>query len=707
MSNAYQVEVLLRPAVELHASFVAGTFALIAYLAPWALMMPQNVAQVSALLFLAIAVHRAKQGLHVLRYQRNLKKQPDYVVKAKNIPVSPHRLFVGKGFDWQPIHTQRLRDTRLPENTHYTLPSRLNRWARKKEVEWENIPVLSVLSFWWRSPRWWNPFPPPSPAGGNPFLHGVELNEQIISIPMVERGGHTLVLGTTGVGKTRFASYAIRQDIKRGDTVIVVDPKGDSELLRSVYAEAMASGRLDDMHLFHLGFPDESDFYNPIGRFFNISQVATRLANQLPSEGNAASFKEFAWRFINTIASALFASGARPDYRLIRRYITDIEPLFIKYAEHHLTTFGDKEWRHAVTQMELNIDDKKLSFAEKGRSHKGLALKNYILKNEIYESVLDGLLTAYKFDKTFYDKIIASAGPLLEKLTSGKIAHLLSPNYGDTDTKKKTIDWHNIIRSGGIVYIGLDAMADVTLSSAIGSSIFSDCVATMAEIYKHGIDQGIDPAGNAARRDVNICIHADEFNELIGDEFLPLINKARGAGAKVTAYTQTISDIEARVGKASKAGQITGNFNNVIVMRVKEEKTAEILTRELPAVEVKAKTNVSGYTDSSDPESNSDFVSRSEDRVTTSETKMLDTSDLFALPRGHAFLIKQGGKLSKVRLPMEHPLDNQHVPEHINQMAAEIQKNQGLNDNWYQEEPWWQQVTEDTIQKPWQFSEIV
>jgi type IV secretory pathway VirB4 component len=53
-----------------------------------------------------------------------------------------------------------------------------------------------------------------------------------------ERVGHTLVLGTTRVGKTRLAEILITQDIRRGDVVSVFDPKGDADLLRRVYAEA-------------------------------------------------------------------------------------------------------------------------------------------------------------------------------------------------------------------------------------------------------------------------------------------------------------------------------------------------------------------------------------------------------------------------------------------------------------------------------------
>jgi hypothetical protein len=79
----------------------------------------------------------------------------------------------------------------------------------------------------------------------------------------------------------------------------------------------------------------------------------------------------------------------------------------------------------------------------------------------------------------------------------------------------------------------------------------------------------------------------------MGDEFIPLINKGGGAGLQVTAYTQTLSDIEARIGNRAKAGQVIGNFNNLFMLRVRETATAELLTRQLPKVEVYTTTIVS------------------------------------------------------------------------------------------------------------------
>lgn len=47
-----------------------------------------------------------------------------------------------------------------------------------------------------------------------PRLHGIEPDETDVTLPLGERVGHTLVLGTTRVGKTRLAEWLVTQDIR-------------------------------------------------------------------------------------------------------------------------------------------------------------------------------------------------------------------------------------------------------------------------------------------------------------------------------------------------------------------------------------------------------------------------------------------------------------------------------------------------------------
>ncbi|EMW3036541.1 TPA: type IV conjugative transfer system coupling protein TraD, partial [Escherichia coli] len=139
----------------------------------------------------------------------------------------------------------------------------------------------------------------------------------------------------------------------------------------------------------------------------------------------------------------------------------------------------------------------------------------------------------------YFDKIVASLLPLLEKLTTGKTAELLAPDYLDMSDTRPVFDWEQVIRKKAVVYIGLDALSDSEVASAVGNSMFADLVSVAGHIYKHGMNAGL-PGGNGTKNPVNL--HCDEFNELMGDEFIPLINKGGGAGMQVTAYTQTSSD---------------------------------------------------------------------------------------------------------------------------------------------------------------------
>ena len=682
--SVHPIEALLRPPVEAWSASTAAVGAAICLLAPWALFMTPGVAYGAAFLFGWLAWHRGRQAWRVLRYQRHMRSLPRYRMRADQIPWSPSRLFLGRGFAWGQKHTQRLRDTLRPEVRTYLEDSAFSRWVRRHEPAWERSSVLRWLYRLTSADTLFNPLRPAPPVGGKPQLHAVEPDEQDVWMPLDERNGHTLVLGTTRVGKTRLAEILITQDIRRGDTVIVFDPKGDADLMRRVYAESRRAGR--DLFVFHLGYPDLSARYNAIGNFSRVTEVATRIANQLPSEGNSAAFKEFAWRFVNIIARALVDLGRRPDYAQVRRHINDIEPLFIEYARHVLVREDIVDWAARIGGIESNLNERNLPHNLKGRGMHAIAvfrfLSDRVSAGELYDPVLEGLMGAFKYDRTYFDKIVSSVGPLMEKLTTGKIAELISPDYTDAEDPRPIFDWRSVIRSRSVVYVGLDALSDTTVSGAVGNSMFADLVSVAGDLYKHGEAGGL-PKLDETPQKLRICLHADEFNELIGDEFIPMINKAGGAGFQVTAYTQTWSDVEARVGSRAKAGQVAGNFNTLIMLRVKELATAQMLTDQLPRVEVHALTQVSGVNDSSSPGSGVDFTSRNEDRLTVTEVPIISENDVMGLPKGQAFALVEGARLWKLRMPLPDASHDPHMPADLDALAEQMAASYRTADHWF------------------------
>jgi conjugative coupling factor TraD (SXT/TOL subfamily) len=315
-----------------------------------------------------------------------------------------------------------------------------------------------------------------------------------------------------------------------------------------------------------------------------------------------------------------------------------------------------------------------------------VALTQYLREQNLYDPVLDGLRTAIEYDRTYFDKIVASVLPLLEKLTTGKTAELISPDYFDATDPRPIFDWRQVVRTGGIVYVGLDALSDATVASAVGNAMFADLVSVAGELYKHGLGRGLPRDAGPIPNPV-ISVHADEFNELIGEEFIPLLNKAGGAGFQVTAYTQTWSDIEARVGNRAKAGQVIGNFNTLVMLRVKELATAELLTHQLPQVEIFSLMQVSASDDSSNPESAVDFTSRNEDRISVSEVPLLTPADIVTLPKGQAFALIEGGQLWKLRMPLPDAGRDPVMPASLQEIAAEMARDYTTSDYWWREEP--------------------
>ena len=687
MSNRYVIEALLRPAVELNTAVVSGMAAYVCAQAPWAVALAPSVSYVTAAGFAALAVTRTHQGMKIIRYRRNLRRLPRYVMSTKQIPVSHRRLFLGRGFRWTQKHTQRLQDTLRPEVARYLQPNRFYLGARQLEMMTEHrLPWLGKLLSADTPLNLVRPLPP---VGGNPALHGIEPDEKDVTLALGERVGHTVVYGTTRVGKTRLAELLVTQDIRRGEVTIVFDPKGDADLMKRVWAEAHRAGRGDELYIFHLGWPEISARYNAVGRFGRVSEVASRVAGQLSGDGNNAAFREFAWRFVNIIARALVALGERPDYTLIMRYVNNIADLYIRYAEKII----HEQLPALQTQIENN--QQVLGEEDVPRNMQGQpdALRIWAIEvalsseegKKLYDPILDGLRSAVRYDRTYFDKIVASLLPLLEKLTTGKTAELLAPDYLDMDDSRPIFDWEQIIRKKAVVYVGLDALSDSMVASAVGNSMFADLVSVAGHIYKHGINAGL-PGGKEGKSLINL--HCDEFNELMGDEFIPLINKGGGAGMQVTAYTQTSSDIEARIGNAAKTAQVQGNFNNLIMLRVRENRTAELLTTQLPQVEIYTKTLVSGHQDTADVNAEQDFTSSTQDRVGTVKVPLLEPADIVTLPKGQAFALLEGGQLWKIRMPLPAgDADDVLMPESIEKIAEEMRRSYHSGESWWRDGP--------------------
>mgnify|MGYP003110961103 CR=1 FL=1 len=695
MSNQHPIESLMRPPVELSSSLAYACGAGLAVMSPGMLLTVPSVAYSLAAFCGYRFFTRTASAVQLMKYQHGLTVLPWWEISSTEIPCSKKDLFLGKGFEWEAIHTQRHHDCKQPENRHivkrYSTPG--YKRARQIESAFKRSPLTTSLGNLLGSTHWVNPWSPVNlDLGGDTTTHGVGLweGEYDITEPQSERVAHKFVVGTTRVGKTRLCEVLVTQDIHNDDVVIVFDPKGDAELLIRMWAESVKAGREHQFYMFHLGYPDVSCRYNPVGSFGRITEPASRIASQLPGEGNSAAFREFAWRYVNVISRAGTELGKRLSYEFYLQYGADIDPLLYEYLQ---AVFKKNEaefpkWKKDIEKVEES--DRKPDRSMSARDRKAWAAVVVYKEYGLYDEVAHALIKTFEYEKSFYDKLVASLFPLLEKLCAGKTGQLLSPDYLDLEDKRPIIDWKSIIRQGGIVYIGLDALSDAEVASAVGSSMFADLTSTAGSIYKFGSDQGLLKVDGRNGKKRKVCLHLDEFNELVGKEFVPMANKAGGAGFQLTAYTQTMSDIIVRFGDTAKAAQVIGNLGSIIMLRVKELATAELLTEQLPDVDVHTLGLRSGATDSPASEE-VDFVSSTQQHIGTQRVPLLHPGDVTRLPKGQAFALV-GSRLYKIRLPMLN--DEKSLPSDLSFVTNEMRKQYAAknSESWHKMPARWAEV---------------
>ncbi|MCY4499547.1 MAG: type IV secretory system conjugative DNA transfer family protein, partial [Rhodospirillaceae bacterium] len=188
--------------------------------------------------------------------------------------IYPDRgILLGRAFRWSPEHTQQL-ETHLQKG--------------------QPLPVGRDM------------------RGGYPALHAVgKKEEQPLVLPWSELVGHVLIGGTTRSGKTRLLEVILSEAIRGPGTVIVIDPKGDAELLIRASVEAHRSGR--KFALFSPAHPDQSASFNPFSMCDNTTELAARVQALMPGGGGMAKgdpfFTEYPLAVVERLGAAQDAVG--------------------------------------------------------------------------------------------------------------------------------------------------------------------------------------------------------------------------------------------------------------------------------------------------------------------------------------------------------------------------------------------------------------
>lgn len=618
--SSLRAESAWRPAYEVYALF--GWLGLAGYGLSGARSseLPRDLLCLLALVALALAIVRALQVLHIWCGRASLEGRDIEWISTeeiqKKMDARPGHVWLGWGFEWTRVHAQRLYD------------------LQKVNARQIRVPLL----FFWRRLRGRT-----GPKKGNPHLHGLEAQDRDLYMPLGDLQGHMFVVAITSAIKTRFLALLAVQAIRRKpyESVIIIDPKGDSQMRELIRSECAAVGRERVFAFFHPAFPQESVRIDTLASWNRPTEVASRIGALIPSETGHDPWSSFAWRVLNLVVEGyVLTHAARPSLQTIRRYVEGgidqlLHSTLVKYFEDEGT-----DWKSAIDPYLRNIARYNRPSANTPNETVAL-VAYYVSERQSQRSVgpIDGLISMFQHNREHAQKMLASLIPILTMLTAGDLAGLLSPDRTDSTDSRPILTGASIVESGAVVYMGLDALSDAVVAYAIASIVLADLTAHAGARFNLG----------ASEPKVNIFV--DEANEAVNVPFIQMLNKGRGAGFNVVFFSQTFPDFVAKLGSEALARQVLGNANSIVAGRTKDAVTAEYVMENF------GRTIVAAVQEQQSTNTVADgrvlnFSASYGERQTDTPDEIVPRDALGALPDLEFFASFSGRPLLKGRIPL-------------------------------------------------------
>ncbi len=346
-----------------------------------------------------------------------------------------------------------------------------------------------------------------------------------LGFPDSYRKGHFWCFGTTRVGKTRVMEHIIEQDIRKGYSVVAIDPKGDIDLFSKITELEIDTGRQNDPMLITPIFPQYSAILDPLASYYMPEELVAHITAGV-AVGREPYFFGVAYEVSLVVVQALImlaeVGGVKPSFNLndIKNHIShkDLEQL-----KEKLDYIDSDDARQLARDME-----------------------------KILATPAD-----------YYSKVASSLRVALTELTSGNVGQIIGK--ADENRFIKRLEKGQ----GIILVVQLGSLLTKRAAYTAGKVIISMVQAFVGRVYSSG--KNVNPS---------LVLHIDEAQSVLYHGIEDLFAKAGGAGVFIHGYCQSISQLVAEVGE-DRANTILDNCNTKLFMRVPDADTAEYVSRHL------------------------------------------------------------------------------------------------------------------------------
>ena len=486
-------------------------------------------------------------------------------------------ILMGRGFRWGPEHTQQLEDHLQGGQA---------------------LPVGRDV------------------RGGHPALHAVgRKSERPLVLPWSELVGHVLIGGTTRSGKTRLLELIVSEAIRGPGTVIIIDPKGDAELLIRTAAECHRTGR--EFAFFSPAHAEQSASFNPFSMCETTTELAARVQALMPGGGGMAKgdpfFTEYPLAVVERLGAAQHAVGDGWTIEGLHA-VTTMVPPFDDLVARYLYQVLDGNDKHVPTVEELMEE-----YATKRRDRQ--------------DTLADALIDDKEKPRDHFVQVTANLVPAFRGVTGGKMARLLSSEDPD-------LTWKGVVENRKVVYFAMSSLLYGEVANRIGRVILQDLIGFLGRRYAQD-----DPA-----KMTPLTILIDEFSNVAYPGFIDVLNKGGGAKANIMLAMQSLADPEAAMGKDGTQ-RVLDNLNTRVWFRLTDDATAKL------AVEGLGMTSVSReeITHSLSFGGGSSTAGGSRGAVQYVDRLLIRPEWMTGLPRGEAF-VRTRGENWKLRVPLLEPV---------------------------------------------------
>lgn len=586
---------------------------------------------VAAVAVVGASVYRGKQAVDLYRFRASLSAlRVETITVDAALAIARRHLktdgakhkesdgkggfWLGRGFRWTQQHAE------ISRQIMYRSPGEI-----QGPPSWLPAPILKAIQ-----PK--NYVPLKADSVGVSWIHGISPDEEELTLPIEALSGHTLVVGTTRSGKTRFYELITTEIVDSGKILIIIDPKGDKDWERRVRKECERAGR--KFLYFHPAHPSKSIRMNPLANWNTVAEAATRIGQLVDAEG---TFGAFAWKTLFRVMRAQVADGMRPNIRTAKEYVQNgveplLESLLKKALYQRLAGAWDQDLDSFVGKPARGKTSPFKSERLEGMTGKFLSLN-------IRDEAIEALIAMVNHSKEHYSKMIQVLEPILEMLGSDELGAMLSPDPLDLNDTRPIYDTQKIIEERAVLYVGLDSLSNKIIGSAIGSILLADIASVAGAIY------------NFNEKPDDIYLFIDEAAEVMNEQAIQILNKGGGAGIKAFIATQTIADFDVVFGSNARTNQALGNLNNVISLRVKDPAMAEWIATSFGKTAARD-VRVTHTTGSGSSKSFTEFSGSTARALSEVEIPFVSPDLLTRLPGLQFFAFLAGSTLYKGRLPL-------------------------------------------------------